>query len=84
MAAKDLAENAVKDGDDTLKKAKNTFNLLQSFSSEVHNSSQSAEIALKDVSNIKKQMEDTDKIIEDTEKVRDLFYFTYFILMFLN
>lgn len=74
MAAKDLAENAVKDGDDTLKKAKNTYNLLQSFSSEVHNSSKSAEIALQDVTNIKKQMEDTDKIIEDTEKILEECY----------
>jgi hypothetical protein len=78
MAAKELAENAVKDGDDTLKKAKNTYNLLQSFSSEVHNSSKSAEIALQDVANIKKQMEDTDKIIEDTEKVVTFYLSPYF------
>jgi hypothetical protein len=70
LAAKKLVEEAVKEGDDTLKKAKNTYNLLQTFNSEVKNSQESAEIALKDVPNIQKQMQDTDKIIEETENVR--------------
>lgn len=64
-----MAEKAVKDGDDTLKKAKNTYDLLQRFQSEVQNSSESAQIALEDVPHIKKQMQDTEKIIEDTERV---------------
>lgn len=69
LAAKEMAEAAVKDGDDTLKKAKNTYNLLQSFSSEVHNSSESAQIALQDVPKIKNQMGETEKIIDETEQV---------------
>lgn len=66
---KELAEEAVKDGDDTLKKAKNTYHLLQSFQSEVQNSSESAKIALQDVPKIEQQMQETDKIIRETEMV---------------
>jgi hypothetical protein len=65
-----LAEKAVKDGDDTLKKANNTHYLLQSFQSQVQKSSESAKIALDDVEKIKDQMHNTEDLIQKTEEVR--------------
>lgn len=69
IESKELAEKAVKDGDDTLKKANNTLYLLQSFSTQVQKSSESAKIALDDVEKIKAQMEDTEELIGKTEQV---------------
>lgn len=70
MESKLLAENAVKDGDNTLKKANDTYQLLQSFQSEVQQSSQAAQIALGQVPEIDSQMEAIKNLIRDTEKVR--------------
>lgn len=67
--SKRLAESAVADGDDTLKKANNTFHLLQSFQSEVQKSSESAKIALQDVPAISQQIIDTEEIIKQAEEV---------------
>lgn len=64
-----LAEKAVRDGDDTLKKANNTYHLLQSFQSEVQKSSESAGIALKNVPQIEAQMKETQEIVQQTEQV---------------
>lgn len=69
--SKMLAENAVKDGDNTLKKANDTYHLLQSFQSEVQQSSQSAQIALGQVPDIVNQMETIRTLVRDTEKVID-------------
>lgn len=69
IEAKNLAESAVSAGDDTLKKANNTYHLLQSFQSEVQKSSENAKIALQDVSDISKQIKDTINIIENAEEV---------------
>lgn len=69
--SKELAEQAVADGDDTLKKANNTYHLLQSFQSEVQKSSESAKIALRDVPAITQQIRDTDAIIRKAEEVID-------------
>lgn len=66
--AKKLAESAVRDGDDTLKKANNTYHLLQSFQSEVQKSSENAKIALKDVPSITQQIQDTEDIIKKAEE----------------
>jgi hypothetical protein len=70
IESRELAEKAVKDGDDTLKKANNTHHLLQSFSSQVQKSSETAKIALDDVEKIKEQMEGTEDLIQKTEQVR--------------
>lgn len=67
--SKHLAESAVSDGDDTLKKANNTYHLLQSFQSEVQKSSESAKIALQDVQSISQQIRDTQDIIRKAEEV---------------
>lgn len=67
--SKHLAETAVSDGDDTLKKANNTYHLLQSFQSEVQKSSESAKIALQDVPEITQQIRDTEEIIKKAEEV---------------
>lgn len=67
--SKNLAESAVADGDDTLKKANNTYHLLQSFQSEVQKSSESAKIALQDVQSITQQIRDTENIIRKAEEV---------------
>lgn len=67
--SKHLAESAVSDGDDTLKKANNTYHLLQSFTSEVQKSSESAKIALQDVPDITQQIKDTEDIIKKAEEV---------------
>lgn len=72
MESKLLAENAVKDGDNTLKKANDTYHLLQSFQSQVQESSQAAQIALEQVPEINNQMETINSLIRDTEKVRIL------------
>jgi len=69
VESKKLAEQAVADGDDTLKKANNTYHLLQSFQSEVQKSSENAKIALRDVPEIAQQIQDTEKTIEEAEKV---------------
>lgn len=68
--SKHLAESAVSDGDDTLKKANSTYHLLQSFQSEVQKSSESAKIALQDVEAITQQIRDTQDIIRKAEEVR--------------
>ena len=68
--SKHLAESAVADGDDTLKKANNTYHLLQSFQSEVQKSSENAKIALQDVDAIAEQIRDTQDIIRKAEEVR--------------
>jgi hypothetical protein len=68
--AKIMAETAVSDGDDTLKKANNTYQLLQSFQSEVTKSSEGAKIALEDVPFITEQIIDTEGIIRKAEEVR--------------
>lgn len=67
--SKKLAESAVADGDDTLKKANNTYHLLQSFTSEVQKSSENAKIALQDVPSISQQIRDTEDIIKKAEDV---------------
>lgn len=67
--SKNLAESAVADGDDTLKKANNTYHLLQSFSSEVQKSSENAKIALQDVQKIALKIRDTEEIIKKAEDV---------------
>lgn len=67
--SKHLAESAVADGDDTLKKANHTYHLLQSFQSEVQKSSESAKIALQDVQAITQQIKDTQDIIRKAEEV---------------
>lgn len=72
--AKHLAESAVADGDDTLKKANNTYHLLQSFQSEVQKSSESAKIALRDVDSISHQIMDTEEIIKNAEDVSGKLY----------
>lgn len=69
MESKFLAENAVKDGDNTLKKANDTYHLLQSFQSEVQQSSQAAQVALEQVSEIVGQMDFIKSLVRDTEKV---------------
>lgn len=69
LESKLFAENAVKDGDDTLKKANSTYHLLQSFQSEVQKSSQSAQIALQEVPAINDQIDEIEKLIQDTEQV---------------
>ena len=69
MESKFLAENAVKDGDNILKKANDTYQLLQSFQSEVQKSSQAAQIALESVPAISKQIISINNIIYDTERV---------------
>lgn len=69
MESKLLAENAVKNGDDTLKKANSTYHLLQSFQSEVQKSSQSAQIALEEVPSIIDQIKVIENVIRDTEQV---------------
>jgi hypothetical protein len=68
--AKIMAETAVSDGDDTLKKANNTYQLLQSFQSEVTKSSEGAKIALEDVPFITEQIIETEGIIRKAEDVR--------------
>lgn len=75
--SKELAEKAVSDGDDTLKKAKNTFQLLQSFQSEVQNSSERAKVALQDVTGIAQQITNTEEIIQKAEEV-----FFFLLLIF--
>lgn len=67
--AKLLAESAVTDGDDTLKKANTTYHLLQSFQSEVQKSEESAKIALRDVPAIAQQIRETEDIIRQAEDV---------------
>lgn len=67
--SKNLAESAVADGDDTLKKANNTYHLLQSFQSEVQKSSANAKVALQDVQSITQQIKDTEDIIKKAEEV---------------
>ena len=75
VESKLLAENAVQNGDDTLKKANSTYHLLQSFQSEVQKSSQSAQIALEEVPSINDQIKVIEKVIRDTEQViRDNFF----------
>lgn len=69
MESKLLAENAVKNGDDTLKKANSTYHLLQSFQTEVQKSSQSAQIALEEVPSIIDQIKVIENVIRDTEQV---------------
>lgn len=69
LESKLLAENAVKDGDNTLKKANDTYHLLQSFQSEVQKSSQAAQIALEQVPKIQGQIETVNNLIRDTESV---------------
>jgi hypothetical protein len=64
-----IAETAVADGDDTLKKANNTYQLLQSFQSEVQKSSEGAKIALEDVPSIKEKIAETEEIILQAEVV---------------
>lgn len=76
LEAKLLAEKAVKDGDDTLKKANSTYHLLQSFNNEVDRSSQSAKIALQEVNAINEQIKDISNIIRDTEQVK---HFTFYL-----
>lgn len=71
LESKLLAENAVKDGDNTLKKANDTYHLLQSFQSEVQKSSEAAQIALQQVPEIQGQIETISNLIRDTEKVKD-------------
>ena len=73
--AKNLAESAVSDGDDTLKKANNTYQLLQSFQSEVQKSSEGAKIALEDVPTIIQQIRYTEEIIRKAEEVKLYFLF---------
>lgn len=75
MESKLLAENAVKDGDNTLKKANDTYHLLQSFQSQVQESSQAAQIALEQVPEINNQMDSINSLIRETEKVRIYLYF---------
>jgi coxsackievirus/adenovirus receptor len=70
--SKEIAEKAVKDGDNTLKKANDTYHLLQSFQSQVQESSEAAQIALQQVPEIVAQMDDIDKLVADTENVRNL------------
>lgn len=65
-----MAEASVKDGDDTLKKANNTYHLLHRFTSEVEKSSETAQIALRDVPAIRQQISDTENIIRRAEDVR--------------
>ena len=74
-----MAETAVKDGDDTLKKANNTYHLLQSFTSEVQKSSEAAKIALQDVPSVTQQIKDAEEIIRKAENVsyRKRFLFTF-------
>lgn len=67
--SKEMAEKAVADGDNTLKKANNTYHLLQSFSSEVQKSSENAKVALEDVPSISQQIRDTEDIIRKAEYV---------------
>lgn len=66
----DLGMKAVEDGDNTLKKAKHTYNLLQSFSDEVKKSSETAKIALESVPDIIEKVQETEKLISEAEKVR--------------
>lgn len=70
IESKKLAESAVADGDDTLKKANTTYHLLQSFNSEVQKSSENAKIALQDVPSIDQQIRETEEIIQKAENVR--------------
>jgi hypothetical protein len=71
--SKRIAENAVSDGDETLRKANSTYQLLQDFQSEVQKSSKSAKIALEDVPHITKQMDNTQNIIQKNEEVTMIF-----------
>lgn len=67
--AKLLAENAVKDGDNTLKKANHTYHLLQSFQSEVEKSSETAKVALEKVDDIVQKIQKTETLISEAENV---------------
>lgn len=69
--SKEIAEKAVKDGDNTLAKAKHTYELLQKFSEEVEKSSETAKVALENVPEIESKVSDTEQLIEDAESVRN-------------
>jgi laminin, gamma 1 len=85
IESKRLAEASVNEGDETLKKANNTYHLLQSFQSEVEKSSENAKIALQDVPAIRQQLIDTEDIIRKAEEVslnsenRFVFYLFRFV-----
>lgn len=68
---KAMALKAVEDGDNTLKKAKHTYNLLEKFSEEVEKSSETAKVALENVPEIEIKVEDTQQLIGAAESVRD-------------
>lgn len=67
--SKSLAEKAVEDGDNTLKKAKHTYELLQKFSEEVEKSSETAKVALENVPEIEDKVRETERLIGDAESV---------------
>lgn len=64
-----MAEDAVKDGDDTLKKANHTYNLLLSFQDEVTKSEVTAQAALKNVNDIEEKLQATEDLIQEAENV---------------
>lgn len=67
--SKNLAEKAVKEGDDTLGKANSTYLVLQSFKSQVQESSESAKVALTTVPAIIQQIKNTEEIVAKAEEV---------------
>jgi laminin, gamma 1 len=69
LETKELAEKAVRDGDNTLKKANHTYHLLQSFQDEVSKSEITAKVALENVDDIIEKIRDTENLISEAENV---------------
>lgn len=67
--SKAIAEKAVQEGDATLTKANDTLHVLQSFKSQVHESSEKANTALQKRPEIEKQIQETEEIILVAEEV---------------
>lgn len=74
-ASKAIAEKAVQEGDATLTKANDTLHVLQSFKSQVHESSEKAHAALQKRPEIEKQIQETEEIILVAEEVMSKFRF---------
>lgn len=77
----DLAKKAVLDGDNTLKKAQHTYDLLQRFSTEVQDSSETAKIALEKVPDIIEKVQQTEKLIAEAENVKKIEFSVIFSIL---
>jgi coxsackievirus/adenovirus receptor len=69
--AKEMAQKAVDEGDATLSKANETLQTLQSFQSQVTESSLKAQTALEKVPEIRQQIVNTEDIINVAEEALD-------------